>query len=479
MKILEILESFGLSSNQVKNRIKDWKEDNFERFFTDYIDSVRTQELVQLADRGSTDVFPDSIGGRLPITMIRQLCIYVNRIYIHDPILDLCEQFNSLDSHFEQIIRTPDRDDRFTNFRLRFEAIVEQFLELQPLITLGIVSVVPTQLVQIKREPGAFYDSDLYGPTGNFSEGSITPPVMELPPGLADYINSSIRISPASFKDGELLIHQSEGLEKPRRMIAVRFADEVAPMVFCLSSLSLKDKQERDDQIGFSMEFPLDGSGDNLDAKTFSHWVIGEAQKYVQQRLNELNTNIYLAATARAHFLTTVPSNRELIGIDLNTNDSKGGVLEALLEVDLPYLSNVEISELASARKDEMAFQEFRTAFDKAFSELESIEEDQRQKHIDELVRDLIQTPILRIDKRLQALHRNVLIDSVLAVGAFASTILSGGNTLIGLATMAAAAKAADSYKKAKTQEDELREQSSFFYWQATKNARKRNSKSE
>lgn len=474
MKTLELLKSYGLSNNRVKSRIKDWKEEQLEQFFSDYMNVIREQDLVQLADRGSTDVFPDSVGGRLPLTMIRQLCIYVNRIYIHDPIIDLWERFNSLDTNFELILSSPNREDRLANYRNEFEVVVEQLLDLEPLITLGVVYVVPSQLIQSKREPGALYGADLYGPKGNLNSGTVAPPVMELPPGLADYINSNIRISPASFKNDKMMIYPLEDLDKPRRMIAVRFADEVALKVYFLGSMSINKNEKGEITNEASMVFPLNDNTDELDANTFEHWVIGESQKYVRERLDELNTNLFLAATARAHFLTNIPSSKDLISLDINSDNSNENILKTLLEVELPYLSNVEISELANARKDEMAFQEFRTAFDKAFSELESMEEDQRPKRIDELVRDLIQTPILRIDNRLQALHRNVLIDSVLAVGAFASTILSGGNTLIGLATMAAAAKAADSYKKAKTQEDELREQSSFFYWQATKNARKR-----
>jgi hypothetical protein len=78
-----------------------------------------------------------------------------------------------------------------------------------------------------------------------------------------------------------------------------------------------------------------------------------------------------------------------------------------------------------------------------------------------------------------QSTTDRALVDSLIAVGAFASTILSGGNTLIGLASLAAAAKAADSYKKAKSEEDALREESSFFYWEATKSARSRTKKGE
>lgn len=92
--------------------------------------------------------------------------------------------------------------------------------------------------------------------------------------------------------------------------------------------------------------------------------------------------------------MTNVPSSRDLISVNLHRDDGTKGALKTLLEVDLPYLSNVRISELAKAREDEASFQEFRVAFDKAFSELDTVEESQRQKRADELMRDLIQSPV-------------------------------------------------------------------------------------
>ena len=148
----------------------------------------------------------------------------------------------------------------------------------------------------------ALYASDLYGPTGQLTEGGISSPVLDLPDGSADYVNANIHISPAEFKDGKFLIHPTDAFDRPTRTIAVRFADIVMPMVFCLSSLSIKDKQDRKGQIGFSMVYNFDAAPGDLDESTFRNWVIGEAQKYVCLRLNELNTNLYLAATARCTF---------------------------------------------------------------------------------------------------------------------------------------------------------------------------------
>jgi hypothetical protein len=66
-----------------------------------------------------------------------------------------------------------------------------------------------------------------------------------------------------------------------------------------------------------------------------------------------------------------------------------------------------------------------------------------------------------------------VFIDAVLAVGTLVTNFASGGNTLLVLAFVAAA-KALDSYKKDKSDQDKIREHPSLFYWEATKGARKR-----
>ena len=124
-----------------------------DRFFEDYLTVCRDQRLIEVADRGSTDVFPDSVAGRLPLSVIRQLCVYANRIYIHDPVIELADHFGTLDTHFERIMRTPNRAERLADFRSEFAETLEQLLELRPLIALGVVHVAPSQLLQRKREP--------------------------------------------------------------------------------------------------------------------------------------------------------------------------------------------------------------------------------------------------------------------------------------------------------------------------------------
>ena len=145
--ILEVLDGFGPSPTTVTDRVKKWGDKEFDRFFEDYLTVCRDQRLIEVADRGSTDVFPDSVAGRLPLSVIRQLCVYANRIYIHDPVIELAEHFGTLDTHFERIMRTPNRAERLADFRSEFAETLEQLLELRPLIALGVVHVATLAVV--------------------------------------------------------------------------------------------------------------------------------------------------------------------------------------------------------------------------------------------------------------------------------------------------------------------------------------------
>ena len=160
--------------------------------------------------------------------------------------------------------------------------------------------------------------------------------------------------------------------------------------------------------------------------------------------------------------------------MSLEEGPSPSPVLNTLLRLPLPFLSGVSLQELANARKNEAAFNDFRVALDKAFREIESFSGEERERRLDEIARDLIHAPLARIDKRMNGLSRDVFIDAALVVGTLVTNFVSGGDTLLTLACVAAAAKALDSYKKDKSDRDKIREHPSLFYWEATKAARKR-----
>jgi hypothetical protein len=405
---------------------------------------------------------------------LRQLCVYVNRFYIHDPILSLEDDFLTLDMNFERVIRTRDRKERISQFRNEFRRKLASLLVLRPLAEADILHVTPTSLARPKREAGAVYGSDLYGPRGRYrGEGSMELPVLELAPGLAEYVNEHLEILPIKVEKGKPFTVDTEA-QGPTNSILINFDDEAVPMIFFFSNVSLNEKKGKN---ALEMRFLYDASQQKIDPETFRNWVLGESQNYVKRRLSDLHSDLYLANLAGAHFLTTIRSSKDLATASLSKSNSSNAVLNTLLKMELPFLSGVTLQDLANARENEAAFNDFRVALDKAFKEIESIGIEERQRRLDEIVRDLILAPLARLDKRMNSLNRDVYIDAALAVGTFVATFVSGGNTLLTVASIAAAAKVLESYKKDKGDQDKIREHPSLFYWEATRAARKRSKK--
>ena len=99
--LFSLLDSFGLNEpSRVGDRLATWGDEEFQRFFDSYTEAAKSRPLVVPTGLGSTDVFPDSVSGTIPLELIRQLCVYVNRFYIHDPVLSLEDDFLTLDTKF-------------------------------------------------------------------------------------------------------------------------------------------------------------------------------------------------------------------------------------------------------------------------------------------------------------------------------------------------------------------------------------------
>ena len=469
--IFSLLDSFGLNDPpRLGERLLEWGEEEFQRFFEGYSESAKTRPIVMPSGLGSTDVFPDSASGPIPLELIRQLCLYANRLYIHDPILLLEDDFLTLDTNIELVMRWSSRAQRISQFRSKVERKITDLLAVRPLAEAGILHVTPTAFTRNRREPGAVYATEMYGPSGQYQgEGEIQSPVLELPPGLSDYINEHLVILPVRFENGRPIVIKNQG-QKPTNSIAVQFDDGAVPTYFCLMDVKLSPKRK----LALETRFDFDPSEDALDTATFRHWVLGESQKYIRRRLADLHIDLYLSSLAGAHFLTSIPSSKDLATVSLERGPSPNPVLNTFLKLQLPFLSGVSLQELADARKNEAAFNDFRVALDKAFREIESLGDEERQRTLDEIARDIIHAPLARIDKRMNSLSRDVFVDAALAIGTLVTNFVSGGNTLLTLAFVAAAAKALESYKKDKSDQDKIREHPSFFYWEATKGARKR-----
>ena len=453
----------------VVHQLAKFKSTRLSQFLEGYAGIAEKHPLVFGSTSGATDVYPDSWAGGLPLDTIKQLALYANRIYVHDPLLERVHDFWNLDLNFGEVIRYPNRQDREAAFRRRLATTIGLLMQLKPLVDAGIVHLSPTQVLTKEREPGAVYASDLYGVDGAYGQ---KPP--ELPPEVSRYAKEHLLVRPVDFINGVVTERPANRLS-PGRSIAVRFDDDSSPMIFCLSSISVPtDSSHDDDTWKFSTLFDFTGK-QSVNEQLFKAWVEGESDKYVQRRIALLENDFFLCSLAKAHFVTPLRSSHHLaqLGLDVCDGHERVSPMPALMQMELPYFQNVSIDDLVKARKNELAFQEFRVALDEAFQEIGKLEDEHEiQKRVDQIYRDLIHLPIARINASVKALRRNVFADLAMAMGTLTSAICSGGNTIVMTAAIAAAAYALEKYKADKSQQDEIRRMPSYFYWDVTRKTR-------
>lgn len=103
--------------------LEQWADVEFQRFFETYDDVAKKRPLAFAGEPGTTNVYPDSIAGWVPRTLIAQFCIYVNRFFVHGPLLDLHDEFLS-PYGFNGVLRAPKKEDRIGHSRSRMATVL-------------------------------------------------------------------------------------------------------------------------------------------------------------------------------------------------------------------------------------------------------------------------------------------------------------------------------------------------------------------
>ena len=448
----------------IYKRLQTISDNRLTSFLQEYKEASEKRPLVMQAQYGATDIFPDSRANPLPHDIIRQLAIYARRIYIHDPILWMANEWLNIDSIMYLVIESPDREDRIAKFRHQLAKEIAKLLILQPLVEAEIVHVTP-----------AIYTDDFYGidKSSNDTLGEHKV-IQDLPTAFSKYCRNYLQVKQAKYVDNEPITLLNEQLS-PCNMIAVGFPDETKKIYHLLSIEPDPDYDREEGRI--RMRFDLSGK-EPVNPTMFDNWVSGSKYDFVANEvLSRLQNDLNLAAMAQAKFTTNLQSSTNLALLSLADNPAKPSdrVTSALLKFELPFFENAEFASIAKARKNEAAFAEFEFAMNKAFSEIKDLPHTQEfQKKVEEIYGDLLVAPLANISRQINILRRSLFLDALILVGSLSATFITQGNNLVTAAALLAAVKVVEMYKLDKAKEDEIKQLPSFFYWDATQKSNRK-----
>ncbi|WP_243375465.1 hypothetical protein [Geotalea sp. SG265] len=323
--LYEFLESYGFTTPQRAVKIvPKLTSDEIGSFLEKYKEMQGDSTLVPRKSPGFISAFSDSWLSALSPKLIKQLCLFTDTIYIKDPLVEEYFLFKTMNMNPTYVLSYPNKDSRTDVVRNSLAKSLQMLLRLRPLVEMGIVVVLPMQLLAGRKEPGAMYSDSFYGPDKDLLPSFETNP---FPPHIQKYLDSHLRIHPVTFENDSHVIRCDKKLE-PTRMISVGFNDET-PKIFHLFEIQKMDEETKT----FGMFLDIYGRGEAVDRDTFYNWVEGSRNQYVSERLKVLETDTQLASGTHSRLLTSSKTS-----IDLhNLLSSNGGIdaTEAINYIDM------------------------------------------------------------------------------------------------------------------------------------------------
>ena len=212
-----------------------------------------------------------------------------------------------------------------------------------------------------------------------------------------------------------------------------------------------------------------------LEPSQFANWARTEAKKLVIERRRRLRHDVAIARMVGAALLTDLAVSRDLLPVALGTPVApQVSPLTCLVNIHLPFFEGATPASLAKARTNEVAYFEFRAQMSRALAELAAIADpSERTNRAAELTRDIIETPLKKVQLTNRRLRERLFINCGLSVGSLGGLLMAstgsggiGGAALAGLALLAQV-KALETLKEHLQDRNALSDTPGFFYWQA------------
>lgn len=202
----------------------------------------------------------------------------------------------------------------------------------------------------------------------------------------------------------------------------------------------------------------------------FNSWVNQSFHLSCKQVYDEVLSRNLIANRFGACYLSESPFIFDLLnqffslqnGIEINTANT-------ILNIDLPFLDEVDISTLMSIRlSDGEEFQNFRLHLDKQFRELRLVRDaDELKIKAENALHELSAIQIQAINQKIKQITRVRIFDAIVLSGSLLASIQTGEWSI------AAAVAAARGCKPFVDYSNQLRQNPAFFLWKVLKKSSK------
>lgn len=405
-------------------------------------------ELEQEASSNASNLKLFSGIRRVDPRLLKQSAFYVEQHILYDPLFELTQRSDKNNQAMDALFGL----DRSPFNRSRLSRVVGYLKALTPMVTANYVKFLPTS---------SFFEPSEQIPYRYSATGFAD----VLPEPLMKFFRDNAIVESVKTVDGKMMI---DGSFELGRTIHIRFKDhgmdDARGYKLAKEYIKSKDEETRTvNSIIFDTEEPPDQG-------TFDRWVfqsINQTAEHFYKRMVLENT---YAVRFGASYLSNSPLVfkllEQIVPVEGNIQTNTAN---ALMNVELPFLDEVDIETLMKVRQEEgEAFQSFRLELDKHLRELRLVKDPEALKiKTENVVHELSEVQVHQLDQKLAFLKKKFFAETSVATASLLGALQSGGFTLP-VALLAAFL----GYKSQTEYQRQKRENPAFFLWKVLKGSR-------
>jgi hypothetical protein len=380
--------------------------------------------------------------------LLKQSAFYVEQHILYDPLFALTEESNQNDQALDSLLGLK----RSPFDKLWLSKMVNYLKSLTPMVAANYVKLLPTSY---------FFEPPEQIPYRHSATGFAD----VLPEPLMKFFRDNAIVQPFEIVDGKIRVG---GKLEIGRDIYILFQEHgmMDARGYTLAKEYIKSKNEETrtvESIIFATEEPPDQA-------TFEGWVF----QSINQTAEHLYKRIVLENTFAAKFGASYLSNspfvfrllEQIVPIEGNIQTNTAN---ALMNVELPFLDEVDVETLMKVRQEEgEAFQSFRLELDKQLRDLRLVKDPETLKiKAENVVHELSEVQVHQLDQKLAYLKKRFFASASVATASFMGALQTGGLTL-----PVALIAAFKGYETQAEYQRQKRENPAFFLWKVLKGSR-------
>lgn len=440
-------ESFLFDGKHIADNFSKFTEQELRTELSNYrefcLDNI-TQLTEEVSPAGEA---PSVFSGKSKsdLDSLKTTALYIEKHIIDDPLFEMSHEIDDVRDTISQSLGfSPNSLNK-----PRISEVLQYLKSLTPMIAADYVKLLPiSRIYEPPKELGIRYTENYFSDL--------------LPPQVMDFLHKKQVVRSLRKAD--------EGWEvlddaKPSRGIIIEFdghpEDEGAHIFHLQEVVPLRLGDDGKMQVRITLpETPPDTA-------YFNAWVLQSKNSSAHDFYNKTLTELAIGSQLNAMFYTDSTMKFDLLNfLGAQHPSIQEHTAQSLLNIDLPFLNNIEAESLMRLRIDEgESFQAFRDALERGFRSLRTENDaDKLRQKTEDLVHELTEVQVREIDRKVKSLQRTGLAEASTVVLGLAGAVHTAGWSLL-----AAATAAFQGYKTFEQYRRDVKLNPGYFLWKLKK----------